>query len=225
MKFIVISLLVLFAFNTLYAQKDSLKTRDYKNGIQLYFLTTPELSYTRKLSKVSAIRLGLEAESSSDFRNYNRENRYFRDTTLSIFNYNGSEDQDRYKIRLSMVYNYYMPLDEKLRWYAGLGPYIGRDIYIFRDTYTSMQSDDISKANTDIKSWSLGISFNAGVEYDISERVALLAEYRYRAEKIEESKLSRNSNPARKQYSEHEKKVSGSSWSLQRLRLALIFRL
>ena len=225
MKFIVISLLVLFAFNTLYAQKDSLKTREYKNGIQLYFLTTPELSYIRKLSTMSALRLGVEVESSSNSGNKNRENRYIQDTTLKITNYKESGGQDRFKIRVSMAYNFYRPVDEKLRWYAGLGPYIGRNINIFSYTNIITQIEDTAKHKNEINSWSLGISFNAGLEYDISERLALLAEYRFRAETKGENIFRSDIYMNRKQQYEYIEKGSGSSWSLQRLRLALIFRL
>jgi len=225
MKFFVILSAVLFALNPLYAQQDSMKAGEYKNSIQLYVLTVPGLSYTRMLSKTSEIRLSLEADGFFDSYESKSERRHIQDSTLIKRNYESSGDIIDQDIRISAVYNYYMRYGESLRFYAGLGPYIGRGYYSNEQEQKNLDQDDLFRSTNNTKSFSLGISFNTGLEFDISERIALLAEYRLRGERIWETRFNKYTYPDNDRYNEREYNIIRSRWTLDRLRVALVFRL
>lgn len=165
--------LIIMSFHQLSAQTDSLRNK-MDNSIDLFLLNSFSIGYDFTLSEKSAINIS--GDISGDFFSEDRDNKssYYgsSDTTFSKNNEEYSNlDND---FTLFVLYRNYFYMDKDLKFYFLLGPLVGYHYDKYKTTSNSSTNE--SKRS----GFFSGFTFNPGLMYEITERLSLLAEYRFK---------------------------------------------
>ncbi len=170
-----IFMILILSLSNIFAQTDSVLTdqKNHVNSIQLYMVNDISAAYKHMFSDKSALDISVEINGGFLFDDTERKN-----TRADGFTNRRDEsrEDEAQRYHLVSLYKYYPYRDRELKLFLGMGPLMG---YEYRENI--YQDEDNRTYTYKSRSISAGISLNTGIEYHLTSRFFLIAEYRFLA--------------------------------------------
>lgn len=132
------------------------------------------LSLKKHLSAKTAIRLGIGIDIQTS--DENNEFRRFLADTLSVSS-NTDDNKDTHSINLATQFLYYPSSNNRIKPYWGAGPFIQYGHFKRDKNGQNDLTMDRFVENRDRSDWEFGVSTLIGVEWFVTSKISLLAEY------------------------------------------------
>jgi len=185
-KFKLASLIFLFILltNISFAQEcDSTCCSQPNNQLQFQFVGGFSLSYVKMLSHETGLRFKIGFWLNGSGGNKTNKNENFYGNQVSTNNHKSDDYSSFQNVDLAFNYLQYFQLNQKIRLYLGAGPYFN---YYRRSSESNYDSHNIQPNNVSTyknnyenygRTLSIGLQFVAGIDLELTNSLALLAEY------------------------------------------------
>ena len=166
----------ILSLSKVFGQTDSILIIDqnnFANSIQLFIVNDISAGYNHMLSDKSVLNISVEI--SGGFLSEDSDRKVINSSGSTTKTEESREDEIQ-SYYLVSLFKYYLYDDAELKLFLGMGPIMG---YNFIESVFRREDNRTSIFRS--RTISAGISVNSGIEYNLTDRFLLIAEYRFQA--------------------------------------------